>query len=314
MSVSFRLYNNAAPGYSPLAPFGGLYHLNTGNAYAADANLPHIIAARVVEQWATLNPAPGVYNWTQLESDMAPWVNAGKQVLLRIHTSQSAYVGAVTPAWVLASGVRSVAETDGSTIPVRWDPGFLDAYDAFIAAFAAVYDGDPRVIALHMGLGGNADISADNTSNTLAGKQALWNAVGYSDAVWEATLLSMIGSYVAAFAHTPLTAIINASAFLGGETMNTFVPKLPSAGTHVWPQSNSLGLLPNAVVPIIQAPPYRCLCVEQKTGSANSGDDLIQDIQAGMQMGARYIGLYPGDVEGGSPALAWAHAQIGKMW
>lgn len=320
MSVSFRLYNNTSPGYTPLYPFKGLYHLNISNAYAADATLPNIVAGRVVEQWATLNPSPGVYNWSQLESDIAPWVAAGKKVILRIHTSQSAFVGAVTPSWVISSGVRTITETDGSTIPVRWDAAYGPAYQAFVQAFAAQYDGDPRVLVCQMGIGGNGDISIDNTSNTKPNKSALWNAVGYSDATWLAAILQIMGYYTAAFHRTPLTYTVLSSAFLGttgsnGMSMATFLasaglPAIPQA----WPQCNSLSVAPQGIPSPVQAPPHQCLCLEQTTGTGNSGDSLLQDIQQGMQWGAQYIGLYPLDVESGDPSLAWANSKIGATW
>src|SRR5207248_8956355 len=48
---------------------------------------PDVAGRSLVYYWAQLEPKRGVYRWDLIDKDMAPWVAAGKKVILRVATA-----------------------------------------------------------------------------------------------------------------------------------------------------------------------------------------------------------------------------------
>jgi hypothetical protein len=66
--------------------FRGIFEF-AGQDSAADAGDPDLAGVDLVYYWSQIEPSPGVYDWTVIDQAMAPWVAAGKQVVLRISTA-----------------------------------------------------------------------------------------------------------------------------------------------------------------------------------------------------------------------------------
>ncbi len=109
--------------------------------------------------WSYLEPDEGQFNWSIVDTPMQKWILAGKKVAFRFTTSEGRPSEAyATPRWVEKAGAKGYHLT-GNTItpdgPV-WepdfdDPVFLGKLDAFVAAAAARYDGNPHVAFLDVG-------------------------------------------------------------------------------------------------------------------------------------------------------------------
>lgn len=106
-------------------------------------------------QWADLNPDEGKYDWEPIESFLTGWAKMGKTGALGVMAASShSRKPFVTPKWVFDAGAEyketSVEGTahgrPGTKVVPDFDhPVYLAKLEAFLKAFAARYDGDPRI-------------------------------------------------------------------------------------------------------------------------------------------------------------------------
>ncbi len=111
-------------------------------------------------RWEDLNPAPGVYDWTEIDEMLEACEKNGLTYGIRIMpyspiTGSNDNYGAehnFIPDWVFGPGKAQmvrIQRSDDDNVwvdyPVWDDPYYLQAHKDFVAALAAKYDGDPRV-------------------------------------------------------------------------------------------------------------------------------------------------------------------------
>ncbi len=113
--------------------------------------------------WSYLEPLEGHFRWWILDEAIARWTSRGLGVAFRIsckETSNRDLIEQVfaTPRWVRDSGAKGGHWSEGQPGPEDWpwepdfgDPIFLQKLDAFLAAFAARYDGRPWVRYVDIG-------------------------------------------------------------------------------------------------------------------------------------------------------------------
>jgi hypothetical protein len=108
--------------------------------------------------WSYLEPQEGRFNWSVLDTPAQRWLDKGKQIALRITTSEGSPQYA-TPEWVRQAGAKGYFFTGGKGVdpngrawePDYDDPVFLDKLDHFLAALAQRYDGSPEVAFIDVG-------------------------------------------------------------------------------------------------------------------------------------------------------------------
>ena len=104
-------------------------------------------------EWATINPAENVYNWSPIDNAINAWARHGKQFafgIVNVSTSEKLYY--CTPKWVFDKGAKYTMGNggDGSTerkyyIPVWDDPIYVAECKKFAEALAKRYDGNPNI-------------------------------------------------------------------------------------------------------------------------------------------------------------------------
>ena len=279
------------------ANFKGIYEFSSHNS-STDATNPAIAGTYLGYYWSQLEPQQGQYNWDLIDQQMQPWIDNGKNVILRVATAgwtnwdPSSNSGNATPQWVYDLGVSSVTEVDNAVLPQYWNPQFLQSYSDFIQAFASHYDGNPHVSAIEMGIGTGGETKVDTRTNN-PNLLADWQAIGYSDPVWWDTIQQIITSYSTSFQHTPLVVMPDAS-FIGkthgyGESL-----VLNYAVSHnLWLQDN--GLVANRTFTTNQWSQVP-LISEQRNATTKSGDALLDDMTAALNLGATYIMVFASDI------------------
>lgn len=95
--------------------------------------------------WATMNPASGVYNWAPVDTFLAACAGRGQRGSFRVITMNGETYGPhCVPTWVLAAGatINDGVLDDEPEYRNRW---YQLHWGRFVDALAARYDGDPRI-------------------------------------------------------------------------------------------------------------------------------------------------------------------------
>lgn len=108
--------------------------------------------------WAFVEPEEGRFNWALLDTPAQRWIAKGKRVAFRITCSEN-WIRFATPEWVKRAGAEGVfyefgkgaVENGPAWDPKFDDPVFLKKLDAFLAAMAARYAGNPDVAFIDVG-------------------------------------------------------------------------------------------------------------------------------------------------------------------
>jgi hypothetical protein len=103
--------------------------------------------------WNRLELAPGVYDWSPIESLRAEAAIQGAQISWRVRTVRPPPFGTgqVLPDWLIGDGVHIYDDGEHATEPVYGDCRFLESHGLFVDAMRRQYDGDPGVAFLDVG-------------------------------------------------------------------------------------------------------------------------------------------------------------------
>jgi hypothetical protein len=290
-----------------------------------DAASPSIDGALLVFTWSQVEPSKGVFDWSPVEAAMAPWVAAGKKVALRIHTASSARfnaswngntAGQATPSWVYAQGVRSVTDPDGSILPVYWDAAYQHEYWLLIKAFANRYNADSRVAWVEAASGFDGESTVEPSG--AIGALARWEAVGYTDSLWQQTVFWSWDVYRHWFTR-PIVVEDKGVQVSGINTFRLFADHAVRAG--LWVNHNGLSEVPytwNYAAALKNAAATTGCALEEreKLALTDAGAAALgQRISDALRVGCRIVLLYPGELHAGLPGSptyspAWAGAVL----
>lgn len=265
--------------------FHGLLEFNQTNS-STNVNNPTIVGTFLGYHWSQFELSEGQIDFTVLENDLAKW--AGKKVLLRISASgwkkwTNPQSTSWTPLWVYSKGAKSVKVDDGSIKPCYWDPVFLAAYQTFLQAYAAKYDGDPRILGIEMGIGDGGETKPDTLNNS--DRLKLWQKVGYTDQIWFDTIKKIIDIYTSSFTKTPVILMPDAS-FLEGKLHESDVLTY-AISKGCWLQEN--GLIPNETLNTLFQ--KASLVMEQRAASTDA-QTLDQELATALKLKATYVLIF----------------------
>jgi hypothetical protein len=146
-----HLYLQTADTNSSSIPTGyaSLQEINTPAQESILSN-PLVSAISLRSKWPIVEPRPGVFNWSFLDSEIARAAHAGKSVILRIASG-----GVTVPGWVYEQGAQSFSFTDQNryhprygrviSTAVPWDPIMLKYKKELIRAMGERYANNPAV-------------------------------------------------------------------------------------------------------------------------------------------------------------------------
>jgi hypothetical protein len=158
---------------------------------------PLVAGVTIRGRWQDVEPSEGVYDWSYFDQQIARVGNAGKQILLRITSG-----GKNTPPWVFDAGVETFSFVDGGsgetvTIPVFWDPIFLQKKENFIAAMGEHFAANPNIVLVSSSCANATtdDWVVPSTPTDITN----WQAVGYTSAKLIGACKTIIDVTIAAF-------------------------------------------------------------------------------------------------------------------
>lgn len=147
MGWTLHFYSNIITNYgSKLAPSDTL------------DDFPGLSCVYLRVPWSFLEPEEGRFNFSLLDTPAQRWIDKGKQIALRISSTES-WMRWATPKWVHEAGAKGYNFTVGKGVDPNgpfWEPDysnpvFLDKLDRFLAALARRYDGNPNVAFIDIG-------------------------------------------------------------------------------------------------------------------------------------------------------------------
>ena len=134
-----------------------------------------IVGIGISDDWAEVEPSPGVYDWSTLDAKIAEAKAAGFQYLSLAVTDSSSQ----TPQWLLDSlpPDQKVALIDPASshdtfcqpilTVLPWNPTFHQARLDLIAAMGARYTNDPAIVAVNMASFANHNTQDWNIQDTI---------------------------------------------------------------------------------------------------------------------------------------------------
>jgi hypothetical protein len=137
----------------------GKYHEKLAPSDTID-EFPGLSVVYLRLAWSYIEPEEGKFEWSIVDTPAQRWIAKGKQVAFRITCSESdRRQPYATPQWVRQAGAKGYFFQPGKGIvdngpnwePDFDDPVFLAKLDAFLAAAARRYDGNPEVAFLDVG-------------------------------------------------------------------------------------------------------------------------------------------------------------------
>lgn len=297
MSTSKQPKKPTATTPTPISghPFRGIYNFGTNGSSLATN--PNLAGTYLGYAWSQLEPMQGQYNWTLLDNDMKPWLANNKKIILRVSPSgwtkwKTPPLPSWTPAWVYSLGVQSVTEDDKAVKPQYWASAFLQAYSTFVEALATRYDGNANLICVEIGVGDGGETKPDTRNNPQ--RLAMWQKIGYSDAVWWNTIQKIIGIYQGAFKQTSLALMPDASFIAGskGFSERQIIDFAVGQKPPIWLQNN--GIIAGQKVD----PEWLKTTIlgEQRLVTSQSGDSLDQDLSLMINDGVSYALCFEADL------------------
>jgi len=263
---------------------------------------PDIKGGVLIIPWATVEPEQNVFDWSTVNSQIAPWVAAGKKVAIRIQANE--LDDSDTPSWVFSGGVPQINPYSTVEAPIFWNSTYLSDLQNLAKNFGAEYDGDNDVAWVQATIGVYSETKVDTDNSSAA--QSVWDANGYTDPLWFSTVKTMAGYYQQYFTKTPLVVSIDKSFIDGnaGLDANSMVDWLTSVG--IWPQDDGLRQTTTYTDTNWFNHPH---ISEQYLATDQTGDSLLGDFQAGMAANPTYMLIYGSDINTANQAVLSEYSQ-----
>lgn len=182
----------------------GVFSLTPANIPIARTIIEHPAVAGVIIRsfWPTVEAAEGNYDWSYLDAEIERVSAAGKAVSIVVTSG-----GLKTPQWLLDSGIETFAYVDMNefhstfgqevTIPLFWDPVFLEKKIKLIRAMGSRYTNHPGFVSIsaHCANGATDDWNVPASTDDLA----TWKSIGFSSAKLLTACQSIIDATMEAF-------------------------------------------------------------------------------------------------------------------
>ncbi len=278
----------------------------TGNGWGSVvpqiAQMDHVDGVLVRLEWRTVEPSPGVYDWSLLDEQITRAQQYGIQVSLAIVNGGSA------PVWLEWLGVEMFSFLffgESRQMPIPWDNTYQNRWSQFVGELGARYADEDTISLVYA------------TNSSLNGfemqlprspiDQANWAAVGYSDELYAQSWNNAIDAFVDAFPNHPVSHEVH--PVLGSDTVaqEVYQYALDTHGGTVgvlaawWTVHNALDVYP-AMFEILQDASYQSHSEIQVASSYTSNPERFSsegysgEINLAIESGVRYMEVWNNDL------------------
>jgi hypothetical protein len=173
------------------------------NLFSADYNahtkllVPYVSGVNKLFQWSQVETSEGVYDFSSVDTSLAPWIAAGKTVNLMTWATPDTVSGPIgneaTPAyiWNLLGPENYTEACNGQRMPNYLSPVWIARMKAFIKAVHDHYAGKVGYIRIGLGHGGEA-IPIQGWLNTQIACGQAYARWGTTTAAWTGYIKSML--------------------------------------------------------------------------------------------------------------------------
>ena len=330
----------------PSVPRGVFNLVGAGNKVDAVALSSRSVDGISLRQhWVDLEPREGVFNFSYLDTEIARASAAGKQVSIRVPTG-----GDEMPAWV-TTAVRNAGgntftftDSDGQhTIPVFWDPTFLEKKNAVMAALGARYRNHPavKVVVASFANATTADWNVPHNTDIDAGygtsEVTRWERAGYTTQKMVDAGKSVIDAAMKAFPYQVISLAVNTNGGRLDEPYhdNYVAEKVIANARTLWGTTRLVvgknSLKATTAMPLPE--PYTALAIWHNSREASTAqtnwrayDDptyrindgvrcdpaaaLKKAVDIGIAYGISFIELYQSDIVNLPAVISYAHTEL----
>ncbi|MHC4994776.1 MAG: alpha/beta hydrolase [Planctomycetota bacterium] len=278
---------------------------------------PYVSGALFQVIWSEVEKSDGVYDWSELDRWIEPWVKADKAVAVRLMWSTTGYwprpfYKTPTPRWVWEKGaVYALHEPSGTEIPLIWDPIYQKYAWRFMARFAERYGDHPALLFVDVTPGAETNPYRFGTINRRNPefKDALRSirtsdGRSYSEALWMDTLKVWIDASKNAFGDTPLLVTLNVARLEGPDRSVEVGQYCVDRG--VWVGQNGLSggsfrrVERGRAAAFARWSESTPLFFEMVHRSGGRTGTLMEVFKAAERIGASFVNVYPEDVQQGT--------------
>ena len=295
-------------------------------------NDPRIVGVDLGGTWGTdIETIPGVYDWSSIDTEVAKAESHGKKILLRIVAG-----GVNVPDWLLSNpNVQTFSFIDQNTyhstygqeltMPVFWDPIFLQKKMALLAAAGAHFAGHASivVVACSFANASTGDWGIPSTPDDITN----WRAAGYTTDKMVNTGKMAVDATMAAFPNQNVALSIGRGAGDLDPTQDYLAETVVNYATQTYgrfiSEKNSLSAttrdpvvsssnLLNWQVLFDQSPVVAGQMLWYVTDDttyrmnagapANAAAVLLQSVTTGVHYGTQYQEIYESDLK--NPAMS----------
>lgn len=183
--------------------------------------LPDLGGFVVKEDWASLEPSPGAFNFSDIDRQVASAAANGYGVKLRV------YAGDVAPDWAKSIGGSPMPFYDhmrhiSTTLGRFWTPAYQSAWQGLQTALAARYDGNPTVREVNVAGTGSESAEVcllfanDKSPGTSSTNGQQYVAHGYTESARQSALINDINFMAQAWPHTHINLFVHPQQQLNG--------------------------------------------------------------------------------------------------
>lgn len=323
---------------APEVPYGVFSIANVSKQpQAAVLANPDVDGVTLRQDWSTLEPTEGNFDFSYLDTAVASVAAVDKKVLLRIGT-QSGKPAWVTSAIQTAHGLFfTFTAKNGviTTIPVFWDPTFLTKKTNMIAALGAHFTSNPAVsvVVASFANATSEDWNVPHTPTDVTN----WLALGYTTDKLLGAGQQIIDATMSAFPNQIVTLAVGGSGHVKGTNLdptNDYAARTAVATARAsWPgrlnvQKNDL----STSIPVFPGTDtlYQMIsdfapdvggqmvyqCLNDPTYRVNGGVPidpalaLTLSINNAVSYSEKYVEIYQVDVMGLPSVITYAHQAL----
>jgi hypothetical protein len=313
---------------------GGVYYLGTADVpLSASVFQNQNISGIVVRfRWETVEPSPGIYNWSFIDGEIAKAKAVNKKVSLQPLGYPSWVVSQLGAAPYNYINKNTNHTTYGDTLKdvISWDPVYISRVNLLIQQLAAKYANDTTVAYCNL-IAGQVSRGLPDTVITSNGPKPFYQAFAYHADTLAAKMKSLLDAYMSLFPKTPLWNSVDYVSFenrASGRPINYLASQYVSYGVQKYPdrfgcwREDLSGCNPQQSISssshwyILQQNPVRTgaqmlWSVQDgpsrmnRCGIAPSSKAAVLDsaVKNGLRLGMRYVEIYGADINDASLAV-----------